>query len=69
MKVSEIRGLTSQELNRRIDDTRQELMNLRFQLSMGSLKDFTRLSQTRQVIARLLTIKAERESVQEEGEA
>ena len=45
----------------RLSDTREELMKLRFQLSSGELTDFTRLRQTRRMIARLLTALTERE--------
>lgn len=61
MKSNEIRALTAEELKRKIDETREEYMNLRFQTAVGSLKDYTRLKQTRRVISRLLTILAEKE--------
>jgi large subunit ribosomal protein L29 len=65
MKPSEIRQMSTSELQSKLSETREELMNLRFQMATGSLKDFTRLNQTRQDIARMLTILAERET---EGE-
>jgi large subunit ribosomal protein L29 len=52
-----------------VDDAKEELMNLRFQLSTGELTDHTRLSFTRKVIARYYTILTEREIEEElEGE-
>jgi large subunit ribosomal protein L29 len=45
-----------------LDETREELMNLRFQQATGELVDFTRLRYTRRLIGRLLTILKERES-------
>jgi large subunit ribosomal protein L29 len=70
MKPSQIRELSDTEIQSRIDDAREEYMNLRFQMAMGGLTDFTRLRQTRRNIARLMTIKRERQNVTaSEGEA
>jgi large subunit ribosomal protein L29 len=70
MKPSEIRNLSTQEIQNRLNDAREELMKLRFQQAMGGLTDFTRLGQTRRDIARLLTILSQREAAaSEEGEA
>ena len=69
MKTAEIRALTTDELRARLEDTRQELMNLRFQTVIGGLTDHTRLSYTRRTIARLLTVLRERELAEiQEGE-
>ncbi|MFZ5810288.1 MAG: 50S ribosomal protein L29 [Chloroflexota bacterium] len=67
MKMTEIRALSDQELEKKIDETREELMNLRFQMSSGGLTDFTRLRATRRLIARLLTVEIERRQAAEEG--
>ncbi len=70
MKSAEIRDLSTDQLHARLNDAREELMNLRFQMAIGGLSDYTRLSQIRRDIARLLTILNERESAaQQEGEA
>ena len=70
MKSSQIRELSDTEIQSRINDAREELMNLRFQMAMGGLTDFTRLSQTRRNIARLNTILHERQiATTSEGEA
>lgn len=70
MKLKDIRGLSDEELKNKLNDTREELMKLRFQTSSGSLTDFTRLRQTRRIIARMLTVMRERElGIEEEGEA
>lgn len=70
MKTSEIRNLTTDQLQTRLNDAREELMNLRFQLASGGLTDYTRLRYTRRDIARLETILNEREgSAAKEGEA
>lgn len=69
MKLKDVRNLSNEELVSRLNDTREELMNLRFQVSTGSLTDHTRLRQTRRTIARMLTVIRERELGIEEGEA
>lgn len=69
MKAEEIRALSNDEIRSRLDDAREELMNLRFQMAVGGLTDYTRLGYTRRTIARMLTILNEREwSEIEEGE-
>jgi len=70
MKISEIRTLSEAEIQSRLIDAREELMNLRFQLATGELSDYTRLRFTRRTIARLLTVLNELEQMaQMEGEA
>ena len=61
MKMSEIRLLGDVELKTRLVDTRQELMNLRFQVITGQLTDTSRLKQTRRLVAKFETILHERE--------
>lgn len=62
MKADEIRALSTDEIHERIDEAREEMMNLRFQQATGELVDFTRLKYTRREVARMLTILKERES-------
>jgi len=61
MQVHEIRGMTTAEINRRLDDIYQELFNLRFQFATGQLKNANRLSEVRHDIARMKTTLRERE--------
>jgi large subunit ribosomal protein L29 len=69
MKASEIRALSTNEIMTKVDDAKEELMNLRFQLATGELTDYTRLSYTRKLVARYNTILKERELEEElEGE-
>jgi large subunit ribosomal protein L29 len=69
MKAEEIRALSIEEMRARLDETREELMNLRFQQATGELIDLSRLGYTRRVIARYLTIIKEREKeLEKEGE-
>jgi large subunit ribosomal protein L29 len=71
MKAHEIRVMTSDELVQQLDDTYEELFNLRFQFSTGQLENFNRLTEVKRDIARLKTILRERELKQmwEEWEA
>jgi large subunit ribosomal protein L29 len=64
MKVREIRAMATEEIRRKLDETREELFNLRFQWSTRQLKDTNRLTQVRRDVARLKTILRERELAQ-----
>ena len=65
MKTNEfksmIRELTSQELEAKIKELKEELFNLRFQLATGQLENTARISQVRKSIARMETVIRERE--------
>ena len=70
MKASEIRELSTSEILSKLEDSQEELMKLRFQLTTGELTDHTRLSYTRKLIARYYTILNEKQAEGEmEGEA
>ena len=60
MRARELRDLTDDELERRLHDTRQELFNLRFQSATGQLENTARLRIARREIARILTVREER---------
>jgi len=61
MHPKEIRNLSQSEIARHLDESYQELFNLRFQYSTGQLKNTARLGQVRREIARLRSIMRERE--------
>lgn len=61
MKASELRQLSSEEIERRIDQLKDELFNLRFQLATGQLENPMRIRQVRKDIARAKTILKQRE--------
>jgi len=70
MKADEIRKMSTADILNQMDETREELMNLRFQQATGELVDYTRLRITRRLVARLRTILNEREKeAVMEGEA
>ena len=60
MSAEDIRALSESEIQARLNDAREELMNLRFQQATGELTDYTRLRYTRRSIARMLTVLSER---------
>ncbi len=61
MKVKEIRELTNQEIENKIFESKQELLNLRFQQATGSLEKPSRIRELRHTVARLKTVLKERE--------
>ena len=71
MKPSEIRDLKTEEIESKMTDARQELMNLRFQQVSGQLTDTSRLRSIRREIARYMTLLGERSELKTgvEGEA
>jgi large subunit ribosomal protein L29 len=69
MKSAEIRLLATEELQTKLTDARQELMNLRFQAVTGQLTDTSRLKLTRRQIARFASELRDRElKSSQEGE-
>jgi large subunit ribosomal protein L29 len=61
MKISELRNLTLDELQGRLDDAKEEQFNLRFQQASGQLEDTNRLRILRRNVARIHTIIRERQ--------
>ncbi len=60
MKLSELRALTVDELQRKENDLRKELFNLRFQLATGEIENPMRIRTVRKDIARVLTVRSEK---------
>ncbi len=65
MKAKEIRELSDEELERKLTDTRQELFNLRFQSVTGALENPARITLVKRDIARIITVRAERQAAPE----
>jgi large subunit ribosomal protein L29 len=59
MKVREIRELAGEDLKTRIDDTRKNIVELRFSLAMRKLESPAKLRAARKHLAQLLTIQHE----------
>ncbi|NLK07781.1 MAG: 50S ribosomal protein L29 [Firmicutes bacterium] len=61
MKAEEIRAMTTEELEKTLDDLKEELFNLRFQMVTAQLDNPMRVRSVRRDIARVKTIIRERE--------
>lgn len=60
MQAREIRELTLDEIEQKVDEALQELFNLRFQTVISQLKDYNRAKVVKRDIARLKTIAHEK---------
>ncbi len=61
MKAAELRQYTDEELKNLLEEKKRQLMELRFQLSMGQLENYALIKHTKRDIARIKTILRERE--------
>ena len=61
MRARHLRDMTDEELEEKMGETRKELFNLRFQSATGALENSARLRSAKREIARILTVKTERE--------
>ena len=62
MRARDLRDLTDEELEMHLADRRQELFNLRFQGATGALENTARVKLAKREIARILTVRTEREA-------
>lgn len=67
MQVKEARDLSTPELNQKVDQLKDELFNLRFQMATGQLDNQARIRVVRRSIARVMTVLRERELGLAEG--
>ncbi len=56
MKAAELRDLTVEDLNKKLEDCKEELFNLRIQKVRNRLENTSRIRVVRRDIARVLTI-------------
>ena len=61
MKTNEIRKLSTEEINKKIAESKEELFNLRMKQATGTLENPSRIRELRKNVARLKTILRERE--------
>jgi large subunit ribosomal protein L29 len=59
--ATELRELPDDELRQKLDEAKEELFNLRFQVVTGQLDNPRRIKQVKREIARVLTVMRERE--------
>ena len=60
MKLTDFRGLGTDELNKQLEESHQELFNLRFRLDTKQLVNHREVRRVRKKIARLKTLLTER---------
>ena len=68
MKTSELREMTSAELETKLQSLKEELFNLRFQLAINQLDNPMRISAVKKDIARVKTVIRQNE-LSEQAEA
>ncbi|MCK4377294.1 MAG: 50S ribosomal protein L29 [Actinomycetia bacterium] len=61
MKASQLRELSSEEIDKKLVEAKQNLFNLRFQLAIGKLENVAKVKEIKKEIARILTVKYEKE--------
>jgi large subunit ribosomal protein L29 len=70
MKTADIRKMSETEIEKLLEETRKELMLLRFQAVSGQLTDTSKGTKTKHEVARVATILREKQlDVKEEGKA
>ena len=55
MKKIKVVDLASAELDQKLNEAHHELFNLRFQLAIGRLRNYSRISHVRRDVARIMT--------------
>lgn len=61
MTNKELRELSDEELKNKIEESKEELFNLRFTAATGNLEKPSRIKELRKLVARMKTILRERE--------
>ena len=61
MKNNDLRNLSTEELNKKVSEYKEELFNLRFSQATGNLEKPSRIRELRKLVARMKTIIRERE--------
>ena len=61
MKMTDIRKLTTEELNKKLDEIKKELFNLKFSAATGNLEKPHRIKELRHDVAKIKTVIRERE--------
>jgi large subunit ribosomal protein L29 len=64
-KNDDLKEMPVSELTERLENTREELFNMRFQLATGQLDNYRRVRWLRRDIARVKTVLRERELASE----
>ena len=61
MKMVDIRKLTTEDLNKKLEENKKELFNLKFASATGNLEKPHRIKELRHEVAKIKTVIRERE--------
>lgn len=61
MKMTDIRKLTTEDLNKKLEEIKKELFNLKFASATGNLEKPHRIKELRHDVAKIKTVIRERE--------
>ena len=67
MKASDVRAMSTDQLNDELAKLKKEQFNLRFQMATGQLEKTARVREVRRDIARVKTIAAEKRAAEAKG--
>ena len=67
MKMVEIRKLATEDLNKKLEEIKKELFNLKFSAATGNLEKPHRIKELRHEVAKIKTVIRERELSKEEA--
>ena len=67
MKIAEIRKLTTKDLNKKLEENKKELFNLKFAASTGNLEKPHKIKELRHEVAKIKTVIRERELSKEDS--
>ena len=60
MKATELRDMTTEQLNTKLGELKEELFNLRFQLAINQLDNPHKITDVKRDIARVMTVLREK---------
>ena len=60
MKATELRDMTTEQLNEKLGELKEELFNLRFQLAVNQLDNPHKITDVKRDIARVMTVLREK---------
>ena len=60
MKATELRDMTTEQLNAKLGELKEELFNLRFQLAVNQLDNPHKITDVKRDIARVMTVLREK---------
>ncbi len=67
VRIEKLRGMSFEELSREENEIRDQIWKLRMQLSTGQLDNPRKVREARRDLARVLTLRRERQSAEVEG--